>query len=60
MDAKMTAILEIIENIKNGSHFFSYLNMSAFGVGEKGNGGPDKAESYKLNQTKAFMEEKDA
>ena len=34
--------------------------MSAFGVGEKGNGGPDKAESYKLNQTKAFMEEKDA
>lgn len=25
MDAKMTAILEIIENIKNGSHFFSCL-----------------------------------
>ena len=56
----MTAILEIIENIKNGSHFFSYLNMSAFGVGEKGNGGPNKTKCYKLNQTKAFMEEKDA
>ena len=56
----MTAILEIIENIKNGSHFFSYLNMSAFGVGEKGNGGPDKTKGYKLNQAKAFMEEKDA
>lgn len=38
--------------------FFSYLNMTAFGVGEKGNGGPDKAEGYKLNQAKAFMEEK--
>lgn len=45
---------------QDGSHFFSYLNMSAFGVGEKGNGGPDKAEGYKLNQTKAFMKEKDA
>ena len=60
MDAKMTAILEIIENIKNGSHFFSCLNMSAFGVGEKGYGGPDKTKGYKLNQAKAVMEEKDA
>ena len=34
--------------------------MSAFGVGEKGDGGPDKTKGYKLNQAKAFMEEKDA
>ena len=34
--------------------------MSAFGISEKGDGGPDKTKGYKLNQTKAFMEEKDA
>ena len=45
-------------NIIRMAVFFSYLNMSAFGVGEKGNGGPDKTKGYKLNQAKAFMEEK--